>query len=89
VVDGPFTEAKELVVGYWIVQLKSREEAVEWAKRVPLAKGPDEEAEIEVRQFFEIEDFPPTEAVEAARKAGKQAGDVYREMAKQAREQRK
>jgi hypothetical protein len=89
VVDGPFTEAKELVVGYWIVQAKSREEAIEWAKRAPLAKGPDEEAEIEVRQFFEIEDFPPTEAVEAARKAGKQAGDVYREMAKEAREQRK
>ena len=89
VVDGPFTEAKELVVGYWIVQVKSREEAIEWAKRAPLTKGPDQEAEIELRQFFEIEDFPPTETVEAARKAGKQAGDVYKEMAKEAREQRK
>ena len=44
--------------------------------------GSDEECEIEVRQFFEIEDFPETESVEAAKKAGKKAGDVYKEMAK-------
>jgi hypothetical protein len=44
--------------------------------------------EIEVRQFFEIEDFPATERVEAARKAGQKAGDVYKEMAKEAREQK-
>ncbi len=86
VVDGPFTESKELVLGYWIVQVKSLEEAVEWAKRAPVVHGSDEEVEIEVRQFFEIEDLPATERVEAARKAGKKAGDVYKEMAKQARE---
>lgn len=88
VIDGPFTEAKELILGYWIVQVKSLEEAIEWAKRAPVQQGPDQ-CEIEVRQFFEIEDFPETETVVAARKAGKQAGDMYKEMAKEAREQKK
>jgi hypothetical protein len=54
VVDGPFTEAKELVGGYWIIQARSKEEAVEWAKRCP---GVD--CRIEVRPIFEMEDFPP------------------------------
>jgi hypothetical protein len=52
VVDGPFTEAKELIAGYWIWQVKSMEEAVEWVKRVPFRDG-----EIEVRPVFESEDF--------------------------------
>lgn len=52
VTDGPFAEAKELVAGYWILQVKSRDEAIEWAKRVPFVDG-----EIEVRQVFEAEDF--------------------------------
>jgi hypothetical protein len=52
--DGPFTEAKELVGGYWMIQAKSREEAVEWAKRAPMLDGDV----IEVRQVQEIEDFP-------------------------------
>ena len=52
--DGPFTEAKELVGGYWMIQAKSREEAVEWAKRAPMLDGDI----IEVRQVQEIEDFP-------------------------------
>jgi hypothetical protein len=50
--------------------------------------GPGDEVEIEVRQFFEIEDFPETETVKAAKEAGKQAGEVYKEMAKAAREQK-
>jgi hypothetical protein len=54
VTDGPFTEAKELIGGYWIIQAKSKEEAVEWAKRCPL----DEGNIIEVRQLAELEDFP-------------------------------
>ena len=53
VVDGPFTESKELVGGYWIVQVKSIEEAIEWAKRAPI--GPGQESQIEVRQFIEFE----------------------------------
>jgi hypothetical protein len=85
VIDGPFTEAKELVLGYWIVQVNSLEEAVEWAKRAPVAYGPNDEAEIEIRQFFEIEDLPETERVKAAKAAGKQAGEVYKEIAKEVR----
>jgi hypothetical protein len=55
VVDGPFTEAKELIAGFWLIQVKSKEEAIEWVKRVPLYG----EAEIEIRQVFEAEDFGP------------------------------
>ena len=52
VIDGPFTETKELVAGYWLIQVRSKEEAVEWAKRVPFEDG-----EVEVRQVFEESDF--------------------------------
>jgi hypothetical protein len=55
VIDGPFTEAKELIAGFWLIQVKSKEEAIEWIKRVPNPTG--EEAEIEIRQVFEAEDF--------------------------------
>ena len=55
VVDGPFTEAKELIAGYWLIQVKSLEEAIEWVKRVPNPTG--EESEIEIRQVFEADDF--------------------------------
>jgi hypothetical protein len=55
VIDGPFTEAKELVAGYWIFDAKSLEEAVEWVRRVPA--DPDEESVIEIRQVFEGDDF--------------------------------
>ena len=60
VVDGPFTETKELIAGFWLIQAKSRQEAVEWARRVPFVDG-----EVEVRQVFELEDFGESEAVEA------------------------
>src|SRR5437899_567501 len=55
VTDGPFTEAKELIAGFWIIQVKSKEEAIEWAKRCPLPEG----GVIEIRQVFENSDFPP------------------------------
>jgi hypothetical protein len=71
IVDGPFTETKELIAGYWVIQVKSREEALEWAKRIPAAHGEGEDGEIEVRQFFELEDFAPSEAVDRARELGK------------------
>ena len=60
VTDGPFAETKELLAGYWIIQVKSKEEAIEWAKRVPLGPlpGSDRVPEIELRQMFELEDFP-------------------------------
>ncbi|HEY0702522.1 MAG TPA: YciI family protein [Candidatus Acidoferrales bacterium] len=52
--DGPFTEAKEVIGGYWIIQVRSREEAIEWAKRAPMANNEI----IEVRQIHEMSDFP-------------------------------
>jgi hypothetical protein len=55
VVDGPFTEAKELIAGYWLIQVRSLEEAIEWVKRVPNPTGA--ESEIEIRQVFEADDF--------------------------------
>jgi hypothetical protein len=64
VIDGPFTESKELIAGYWIIQVKSKEEAIAWAMRVPAPHGESQEGEIELRQFFEIEDFAPSEAVD-------------------------
>jgi len=54
VIDGPFTESKELVAGFWIIQTKSKEEAIEWIKRAPLFDGG---VEIEIRQIFETSDF--------------------------------
>ena len=56
VTDGPFTEAKELIAGFWLIQAKSKEEAIEWAKRCPNPM-PGSEGEIEIRQVFEAEDF--------------------------------
>ncbi len=53
VTDGPFTESKELIAGYWLIQAKSKEEALEWVKRAPFDGG----VEVEVRQVFEAEDF--------------------------------
>ena len=50
--DGPFTETKELVAGFWIWQVKSKQEALEWAKRIPFQEG-----EVEIRQIFELDDF--------------------------------
>ena len=70
VVDGPFAETKELIAGYTMIQVKSREEAVEWARRFPNPAGEGKEGEIEVRQFFELEDFGPSEAVERFRAMG-------------------
>ena len=57
VIDGPFAEAKELIAGFWLWQVKSKEEAIEWVKRCPNPLGGD--AEIEIRQVFEAEDFGP------------------------------
>ncbi len=56
VVDGPFAETKELVAGFWIWKVKSRDEAIAWAKRSP-SPFPGQECEIEIRQIFEAEDF--------------------------------
>lgn len=74
VVDGPFTETKELIAGFWIIQVKSKEEAIEWAKRVPFeAAGPSATSggtgQIELRQVFEAADFEPQITSDAGRAA--------------------
>jgi hypothetical protein len=60
VTDGPFVETKELIAGYWVIQVKSRDEAIAWAKRVPFDRLPSSgrAPEIELRQMFELTDFP-------------------------------
>jgi hypothetical protein len=70
VVDGPFIETKDLVAGYTIINVKSREEALEWTKRYPNPSIDGGVAEIEVRPYFELEDFGDSPAVERFRKLG-------------------
>jgi len=72
VIDGPFAETKELVAGFWILEVRSKEEAIEWIKRAPAPFGDGEVAEIEIRQVFEATDFPP-EAFPAEEVAREQA----------------
>ena len=71
-VDGPFAETKELIAGYWLIQVKSKEEALEWAMRAPAPHGEGADGEIEIRQLFELEDFGPSEAIDAARQLEQQ-----------------
>jgi hypothetical protein len=68
VIDGPFSEAKELIAGYTLIQVKSKEEAMEWARRFP--NPHEKDGEIEIRQLFELEDFGPSEAIERFREIG-------------------
>ena len=69
VVDGPFAETKELIAGYWIIKVKSHEEAIEWAKRSPFQEG-----HLELRPYFEMEDFEPSEAIEEAKALAQKMG---------------
>jgi hypothetical protein len=74
VVEGPFANAKETVAGYWILQVKTMDEAVEWAKRVPVEAAEHEygqESEIEIRQVFELEEFGESPAIDRARELEK------------------
>jgi hypothetical protein len=70
VTDGPFAEAKEVLGGYWMIQVKSREEAIEWAKRCPAS----ENETIEIRQVQEMADFPPD-----VQKAAAGEGEMHRQ----------
>lgn len=74
VVDGPFPYSPDLTAGYWILNVKSKQEAVDWALRAPNPAGEGGEAEIEIRQFFELEDFGESESVVRARELGKKLG---------------
>jgi hypothetical protein len=67
VTDGPFTETKELIAGYTLIQVRSRDEALEWTRRFPNPRGKGLGAEIEVRQLFEMEDFAGVDGVEQFR----------------------
>ena len=68
VIDGPFAEVKELIAGYTMIQVKTREEAVEWSRRFPNPAGEGVDTEIEVRQLFEMEDFEVNEETDRVRK---------------------
>ncbi|MET0482214.1 MAG: YciI family protein [Aestuariivirgaceae bacterium] len=70
VIDGPFAETKELIAGYWVIQVKSKAEAIEWMKRCPNPYQQD--GEIEIRQIFELEDFGESPAVDHHRKLGEE-----------------
>lgn len=67
IVDGPFAQTKELIAGYTLIQVRSRDEALEWSRRFPAPFGEQAEGEIEVRQLYELEDFEPTPDVERFR----------------------
>jgi hypothetical protein len=67
IVDGPFAETKELIAGYTLIQARSREEAMEWARRFPAPFGSGMDGEIEVRPLYELDDFTPNSAVERFR----------------------
>jgi hypothetical protein len=70
VVDGPFAETKELIAGYTLIKVRTREEAIQWTKRFPNPAGEGIETEIEVRQLFELEDFGPGTTVDRFREIG-------------------
>ena len=72
VVDGPFAEAKDLVAGFWLIQVKSKQEAIEWVKRVPFTG----EAEVEIRQVFEAEDFGPELTPELREQEERQRAEI-------------
>ncbi len=66
-IDGPFAETREITGGFWMIDVKSKAEAIEWAMRAPAPHGEDQDGEIEIRQVFEMDDFPPSPAVDQAR----------------------
>ncbi len=76
VIDGPFAETKELVAGFWLWQVRSREEAIEWVKRCPNPFHAD--SEIEIRQVYELEDFAPVMCSQAREKESRMRADLAR-----------
>jgi hypothetical protein len=75
VIDGPFAETKELIAGYWIWQVKSMEEALEWVRRCP-DPMPGEEGELEIRPFFELEDFGEAATPEIRDRVARQQAEL-------------
>lgn len=70
VIDGPFAETRELIAGYTVIEVKSREEALEWSRRFPCPTGEGGTAVIEVRALYELDDFGPGDAIERMREMG-------------------
>ena len=68
VVEGPFANPEGLVAGYWLIRVNSKQEAIEWAERCPPPHGDGADAEIELRQLFELDDFEPSGSIDAARR---------------------
>jgi hypothetical protein len=77
VIDGPFSETKELVAGFWLWQVRSKEEAIEWLKRAPF-----EDTEVEIRQVFETEDFGPEFTPELREQEERQRAEIANKAAK-------
>jgi hypothetical protein len=77
VIDGPFSETKELVAGFWLWQVRSKEEAIEWLKRAPF-----DETEVEIRQIFEAEDFGPEFTPELRAQEERQRAQIAKKAAK-------
>jgi len=71
VIDGPF-DSRELIAGYWLIQTKSKDEALEWAKRCPAPHGEHADGVIELRRLFELDDFDPSPAIDDARRLEQQ-----------------
>lgn len=75
VIDGPFAESKELVAGYWMLQVKSLDEAIEWLKRAPFQASEEYgEPEVEIRQVFELDEFGDSPAIDRHRKLAEELG---------------
>ena len=72
ILDGPFAETKELIAGYTLIQVRSRDEALEWARRFPSPFGKHTEGEVEVRQLYELDELPQCEGVESFRQLQEQ-----------------
>ena len=76
VIDGPFTEAKELVAGYWLLEAKSQDEVIEWMKRAPFRQFTEQggEIDLQIRQLYDLEDFGESAAVDRARQLERKLG---------------
>ncbi|MBK9443414.1 MAG: YciI family protein [Comamonadaceae bacterium] len=70
IIDGPFAEVKELIAGYTLIEVRNREEAMEWSRRFPNPAGQGKEAVIELRQLIELDEFPPSQALDKFKKMG-------------------
>jgi len=71
-IDGPFVETKEMIGGFWIIKVKSKQEAIDWAMRAPAPHGEGKYAEIEIRQIMGLEEFVPSKAIDRERELAKE-----------------